>query len=113
MLHRDGARRLRVTADDRLLNDPLGRIEGRDAIAEGRDVGTFVRSPPHPVRLSPSWARSGRTTKSIAKPSAGRASWGPAMSPTSTGPDQACGPLLGVTSEDVEDKVDSATSSTG
>jgi hypothetical protein len=54
MLHRDGARRLRVTADDRLLNDPLGRIEGRDAIAEGRDVGTFVRSRPHPVRISPS-----------------------------------------------------------
>jgi hypothetical protein len=46
-------------------------------------------------------------------PSAGRAWWGPAMSPASTGPDRACGPLLGVTPEDVEDKVDSAPSSTG
>jgi hypothetical protein len=64
------------------------------------------------VTISASWAGPGRTTKSIAKPSAARASWGTAMSGAS-GPDQAYGPLPGATPEDVENKDDSATSSTG
>jgi hypothetical protein len=35
---RMGACRSRMDADDRLPADPLGRIEGRNGIVEGRDV---------------------------------------------------------------------------
>jgi hypothetical protein len=85
----------------RMIVSSMIRSVGLKAATPSSRAATLARSSaavrPHPVRISPSWARSGRTTRSIAKPSAGRASGGPAMSPASTGPDQACGPLLGVT----------------
>src|SRR6476659_11137104 len=41
----------RPNADDRLPADPLGRIEGRDGIVEGRDVADVRPQPsvPHPL----------------------------------------------------------------
>src|SRR5437764_6513074 len=46
-----GACRSRTNADDRLPADPLGRIEGRDGIVEGRDVADVRPQPsvPHPL----------------------------------------------------------------
>ena len=46
-----GACRSWTNADDRLPADPLGRIEGRDGIVEGRDVADVgpQSSVPHPL----------------------------------------------------------------
>ena len=78
---RIGTCRSRTNADDRLPRAALGRVEGGDGIVEGRDVAEFVRSRPSRTRwtISLSWARSDSTTKSTARPSAGRASVGPTM----------------------------------
>src|SRR5690242_11030980 len=58
-------------------------VELKVATASSRveTLPIFVRSRPSRTRwtISPSWARSDSTTKSIAKPSAGRASSGPTM----------------------------------
>ena len=61
---------------------PLIRSVGLRAATASSRVATlpmFIRSRPSRTRRtsSPSWARSGTTTKSIARPSAGRASGGP------------------------------------
>ena len=61
---------------------PLRRsVELKVATASSRDamVPMFVRSRPSRTRctISPSWSRSASTTKSIARPFAGRASTGP------------------------------------
>ena len=37
-----GACRSRTNADDRLAPDPLDRVEGRDGVIEGRDIGSVV-----------------------------------------------------------------------
>src|SRR6201997_3453016 len=63
---------------------PLRRSVGLKAATASSRVETlpmFVRSRPSRTRrtISPSWARSDSTTKSTAKPSAGRASVGPTM----------------------------------
>ena len=63
---------------------PLRRpVELSTATASSRDatLPMFARSRPSRTRctISPSWARSDSTTKSIARPSAGRASAGPVM----------------------------------
>src|SRR5262252_7358187 len=65
---------------------PLRRsVELRAATASSRDVVVpmFVRSRPSRTRctISPSWARSASTTKSTARPPAGRASTGPRRTP--------------------------------
>ncbi len=69
----------RTNANYRLPRASLGRVEGGDGIVEGRYFAD-VR-PQSSVRtrwtISLSWARSDSTTKSTAKPSAGRASAGP------------------------------------
>src|SRR6516165_5300627 len=68
----------RTNADDRLPLASLGRVEGGDGFVEGRDVAD-VRPSRARRTISLSWARSGTTTKSTVRPSAGRASVGPAM----------------------------------
>jgi hypothetical protein len=71
----------RANADDRLPLASRGRVEGGDGIVEGRDVADVgaQASVPHPLHDLTQWARSDSTTKSIARPSAGRASGGPTM----------------------------------
>src|SRR5207302_1073395 len=68
----------------RMIVFPLRRSVRLKAATASSRVETFpmfVRSRPSRTRwmISLSWARSGRTTKSTVKPSAGRASVGPAM----------------------------------
>jgi len=71
----------------------------------------FVRSRPSRTRwtISLSWARSDSTTKSIARPSTGRASDGPTIGhQRSSGSNQACGPLPDVAADDIEHQIDAA-----
>src|SRR5262249_37469605 len=82
-LRRNGGRCLRVLRTLMIVL-PLIRSVGLKAATASSRVATlpmFVRTRPSRARrtISLSWARSGTTTKSIAKPSAGRASVGPAM----------------------------------
>ena len=93
---------------------PLIRLVWLKAATASSRVETlpmFVRSRPSRTRwtISLSWARSDSTTKSTARPSAGRASVGPTMD-TSVPParNQAGGPLLDVAADDVEDQINSA-----
>ena len=69
-------------AGTRMIVLPLRRSVELNAATASSSVATvpmFVRSRPSRTRwtISPSWARSDSTTKSIARPSAGRASGGP------------------------------------
>ena len=91
---------------------PLRRSVGFKAATASSRVETlpmFVRSRPSRTRrtISLSWARLNSTTKSTAKPSAGRASAGPTTD-TSVPParNQACGPLLDVAADDIEHQID-------
>ena len=81
------------------------------ASSRAETLPMFVRSRPSRTRwtISLSWARSNSTTKSTARPSAGRASVGPTMD-TSVPPaeNQACGPLLDVAADDIEHQIDAA-----
>src|SRR3954451_16022966 len=101
----------RPDADDRLPADPLGRIEARDGIVEGRDVPDVRPQPPvaHPLddltqlgavglddevdRKAVRWARLGRPGDGHQRPSAAN---------------QACGPLLDLTADDIEHQIDTA-----
>src|ERR1700753_846438 len=93
---------------------PLIRSVGLKAATASSRVATvpmFVRSRPSRTRrtTSPSWARSDSTTKSIARPSAGRASGGPAMvtsvPPARTRPGD---PRWDVAADDIENQIDVA-----
>src|SRR3954454_18342913 len=101
----------RPDADDRLPADPLGRIEARDGIVEGRDVADVRPQPPvaHPLddltqlgtvglddevdRRAVRWPRLGRPGDGHQRPS---------------GANQACGPLLDLAADDIEHQIDTA-----
>src|SRR6266704_3861826 len=106
-----GACRSRTNADDRLPADPLGRIESRDGIVEGRDVADVrpQSSVPHPLddltQLGTIRRDNEVDRQAVRGPRLGRAGDGHQRSP---GPDHACGPPLDVSADDVEHQVDSA-----
>src|SRR5438309_6663313 len=88
-------------------------VELRAATAPSRveTVPMFVRSRPSRTRwtISPSWARSDSTTKSTARPSAGRASDGPTMEDQrSSGSNQPRGPLPDIAADEIEHQIDGA-----
>src|SRR5262249_16980869 len=98
----------------RMIVLPLIRLVGLKAATASSRVETlpmFVRSRPSRTRwtISLSWARSDSTTKSTARPSAGRASAGPTMG-TSVPParNRACDPLPDVAADAIEHQIDSA-----
>ena len=90
---------------------PLGRIEGRDGIVEGRDVADVRPQPsvPHPpddlTQLGTIGLDNEVDRQAVHRPRLGRAGDGHQCS---SGPDHACGPLLDVSADDVEHQVDSA-----
>src|SRR5882757_5127881 len=106
-----GACRSRTNADDRLPGDPLGRVEGGDGIVEGRDVADVgpQSSVSHPLddltQLGTIGLDDEVDCQAVGGPRLGRpydGHQGP------SGPDQACGPLLDVSADDVEHQVDAA-----
>ena len=106
-----GACRSRTNADDRLPADPLGRIESGDGIVEGRDVAD-VR--PQPSVLYPPDDLTQLGTIGLDDEVDCPAVGGPRLGGPydghqgSSGPDQACGPLLDVSADDIEHQVDAA-----
>src|SRR6185312_1485085 len=94
-----------TNADDRLPADPLGRIEGRDGIVEGRDVADVRPQPsvPHPpddlTQLGTIGLDNEVDRQAVGGPRPGRPDDGHQRSP---GPDHARGPLLDVAADDVE-----------
>src|SRR2546421_9945108 len=106
-----GACRSRTNANDRLPDDPLGRIEGGDGVVEGRDLADVrpQSSVPHPLDDLTQLATIGLDYKvdrqAVGGPRLGRAGDGHQRS---SGPDHACGPLLDVAADDVEHQVDAA-----
>src|ERR1044072_6629614 len=91
-----GAWRSRTDADDRLAADPLGRIEVRDGIVQGRDVPDVRPQPsvPHPPDDLTQLGTIGRDNKvdrqAVRGPRLGRPGDGHQRSSC---PDHACGPL--------------------
>ena len=89
---------------------PLRRSVGFKAATASSRVAMlpmFVRSRPSRTRwtISPSWSRSDTTTKSTARPLAGCALAGPDDGhKCSSSSDQACGPLLDVAADDIENQ---------
>ena len=89
----------RANADDRLPVDPLGRVEGGDGIVEGRDVADVGPQPsvPHPLddltQLGAIGLDDEVDCQAVGGPRLGRPYDG---HQGSSGPDQACGPLLDV-----------------
>src|SRR5690348_1810247 len=93
---------------------PLIRLVGLKAATASSRLAMLpmlVRSRPSRTRwtISPSWARSDTTTKSIAKPSAGRASVRPGNGhQRSSCSNQVRRPLPDVAADDIENQIDSA-----
>src|SRR4051794_14493211 len=89
----------RANADDRLPADPLGRVEGCNGIVEGRDVADVgsQSSVPHPLddlsQLGTIRQDNEVDRQAVGGPRLGRRGDG---HQGSSGPDQACGPLLDV-----------------
>ena len=100
-----------TNADDRLPVASLGRVEGGDGIVEGRDVADVgpQSSVPHPLddltQLGTIGLDDEVDCQAVGGPRLGRPYDG---HQGSSGPDQACGPLLDVSADDVEDQVDAA-----
>src|SRR5205807_6646422 len=100
-----------TNADDRLPVESLGRVEGGDGIVEGRDVADVgpQSSVPHPLddltQLGTVGLDDEVDCQAVGGPRLGRPYDG---HQGSSGPDQACGPLLDVSADDVEDQVDAA-----
>src|SRR5438067_8247014 len=100
-----------TNADDRLPLESLGRVEGGDSIIEGRDVADVgsQSSVPHPLddltQLGAIGLDDEVDRQAVGGPRLGRPYDG---HQGSSGPDQACGPLLDVSADDVEDQVDAA-----
>src|SRR5204862_2227267 len=98
-------------ADDRLPVASLGRVEGGDGIVEGCDVADVGPQPsvPHPLDNLPQLGTIGLDDEvdrqAVGGPRLGRPYDG---HQGSSGPNQACGPLLDVSADDVEDQVDAA-----
>src|SRR6476659_1366178 len=109
-----GACRSRTNADDRLPVDPLGRIEGGDGVVERRDVADVRPQPSvtHPLDDLTQLRTIGQDNKvdrqAIAGPRLGRPGDGHQCS---SGPDHGCGPLPDVAADDIENQINSATSS--
>src|SRR4029077_13335301 len=103
--------RSRTNADDRLPLASLGPVEGGDGIVEGRDVADVgpQSSVPHPLddltQLGTIGLDDEVDCQAVGGPRLGRPDDGPQGS---SGPDQACGPLLDVSADDVEHQVDAA-----
>jgi hypothetical protein len=100
-----------MNADDCLPRDPLGRVEGGDSIVEGRDVADV--GPQSSVAHPPDDLTQLRTIglddevdgQTVRGPRLGRPYNGHQGSSRA---DQACGPLLDVSADDVEHQVDAA-----
>jgi hypothetical protein len=116
LIHEGGrpARRpesLRTNADERLPLASLGRVEGGDGIVEGFDVGD-VRSQSsvaHPLddltQLGTIGLDDEVDCQAVGGARLGRADDG---YQGSSGANQACGPLLDVSANDIEDQIDAA-----
>src|SRR5258706_1144613 len=106
-----GACRSRTSANDRLPADPLGRVEGGDGFVEGRDVADVRPQPsvPHPLddltQLGTIGLDNEVDRQAVGGPRLGRPDDGDQCS---SGSNQACGPLLDVAANDVEDQIDFA-----
>src|SRR5947207_789352 len=100
-----------TNADDRLPVESLGRVEGGDSVVEGRDVADIgpQSSVSHPLddltQLGTIGLDDEVDCQAVGGPCLGRPYDG---YQGSSGPDQACGPLLDVAADDVEDQVDAA-----
>src|SRR6201997_5375952 len=106
-----GACRSRTNADDRLSADPLGRIESGDGIVEGRDLADVrpQSSVTHPlddltqlgtIELDNEVDRQAVGGPRLSRPDDGHQ--------CSSGSNQARGPLLDVTADDIEHQIDAA-----
>src|SRR5437763_3779576 len=100
-----------TNADDRLPVASLGRVECGDSIVERRDVADVgpQSSVPHPLddltQLGTIGLDDEVDCQPVGGPRLGRpydGHQGP------SGPNQACGPLLDVSADDVENQVDAA-----
>src|SRR5437588_5670049 len=104
-------RLLWTNADDRLPADSLGRVEGGDSVVEGRDVADVRPQPsvPHPLddltQLGTIGFDDEVDCQAVGGPRLGRPYDG---HEGSSGPDQACGPFLYVSADDVEHQIDAA-----
>src|ERR671928_1043663 len=102
---------LGTNSDDRLPVASLGRVEGGDGIVEGRDVADVGPQPsvPHPLddltQLGTIGLDDEVDCQAVGGPRLGRPN---DSHQGSSGPDQACGPLLDVSADDVEYQVDAA-----
>src|SRR5437588_40955 len=100
-----------TNADDRLPRAPLGRVEGRNGVVERRDVADIrPQSPvPHPLHDLTQLATIGLDNEvdrqAVCGPRLGRPDDGHQRS---SGSNQACGPLLDVAADDIENQIDSA-----
>src|SRR3954453_23950876 len=105
------ANSLRANADDRLSLDPLGRIERRNGIIEGRDIADdrSQTSVPHPLDNLTQLRAIGHDNEvdrqAVRGP--GLRGGGDRHQPSS-GSDQPCRALPDVTAEHVEHQIDSA-----
>src|SRR5881398_1561061 len=106
-----GVCRSRTNPDDGLPADPLGRIEGCNGIFERRDVADVRPQPsvPHPLddltQLGTIGLDNEIDRQAIVGPRFGRPDDGHQCS---SGSNQACGPLLDVAADDIENQIDSA-----
>src|ERR1700756_5107178 len=98
-------------ADDRLPADPLGRVEGGDGIVEGGDVADVrpQSSVTHPLDdltpLGTIGLENEVERQARGGPRLGRTDDGHECSSSSN---QACGPLLDVAADDIENQMDCA-----
>src|SRR5262249_11437625 len=106
-----GPCRSRTNADDRLPLASLGRVQGGDGIVEGRDVADVrpQSSVTHPLDDLTQLGRTGLDNEADRKagggPRLGRPEDGHQCS---SGSNQACGPLLDVAADDIENQIDAA-----
>ena len=98
-----------TNADDRLPVASFGRVEGGDGIVEGRDVADVRSQSSLPdslddlTQLGTIGFDNEVDCEAVGGPRLGRPYDG---HKGSSGPDQACGPLLDVPADDVEYQVD-------
>src|SRR5436305_6149166 len=105
------ARDLWTNADERLAVASPGRVEGGDGIVEGRDVADVgpQSSVSHPLddltQLGTIGLHDEVDCQAVGGPRLRRPYDG---HQGSSGPDQACGPLLDVSADDIEHQIDAA-----
>src|SRR5215467_6128093 len=99
----------RTNTDDRLPRASLGRVEGGDGIVEGRDVADVrpQSSVPYPLddltQLGTIGLDNEVDRQAVGGPRLGRPNDGHQCS---SGSNQACGPLLDVAADDIENEID-------